>query len=205
MNLDQLLNSAFGTLVSYEAPRGIDQAWRIYNAARSAVPRGGGHRVVPHAQPASFPRTLRSKALGIGNPSSGGGGARGDQHEWALIQRRDTSARDRLRGLQVRRPFLRFFRGLPSSRVSCAGWSVTRLVSLSRAASRSRGSAQALACLASGARGFTRAARRVPRGWVPEAPGAGSRRPPRASAPPRRPRRTSAREASGRRGSPGRA
>ena len=27
MNLDQLLNSAFGTLVSYEAPPGIDQAW----------------------------------------------------------------------------------------------------------------------------------------------------------------------------------
>ena len=30
VNLDQLINSAFGTLVSKEAPRAIDNAFRIY-------------------------------------------------------------------------------------------------------------------------------------------------------------------------------
>ena len=79
VNLDQLINSAFGTLVSEEAPRAIDNAFRIYmlpqgmfsvavatvlfptlsrmasrrDAARDA-PRGG-HRHAPD-QPAADPR-----------------------------------------------------------------------------------------------------------------------------------------------------
>ena len=51
VNLDQLINSAFGSLVSEEAPRAIDNAFRDLHAAPGPVQRGRRDRAVPDAQP----------------------------------------------------------------------------------------------------------------------------------------------------------
>ena len=51
VNLDQLINSAFGGLVSNEAPRAIDNALPHLHAAAGHVQRGGRHGAVPDAQP----------------------------------------------------------------------------------------------------------------------------------------------------------
>ena len=55
VNLDQLLNSVFGTLVSSQAPRAIDNAFRIYMLPAGDLQRRGGHGAVPDAQPSGGP------------------------------------------------------------------------------------------------------------------------------------------------------
>ena len=69
INFDLLINSALGSLVSDQAPRAIDAAFRIYMLPAGHVQRRRGDRAVPDAQPLRRPRatsTACAATMGIG-------------------------------------------------------------------------------------------------------------------------------------------
>ena len=64
ININLLINSTLGTLVSESAPRAIDAAFRIYMLPAGHVLGGGGDGAVPAAQPPRRPaRPARAAPL----------------------------------------------------------------------------------------------------------------------------------------------
>ena len=69
VNLDQLLNSVFGSLVSDQAPRAIDHAFRIYMLPQGIFSVAIADRPVPDAQPSGRARATADElrhSIGIG-------------------------------------------------------------------------------------------------------------------------------------------
>lgn len=68
VNLDQLINSAFGTLVSAEAPRAIDQAFRVYMLPQGLFSVAVATVLFPTLSRMAAGRDVRAmrRALGIG-------------------------------------------------------------------------------------------------------------------------------------------
>ena len=85
INIDLVINTVLGSLVSDEAPRAIDAAFRIYMLPAGHVLRRGRDRAVPGAQPARrAPRLRRAAAHGrqrhapdraAADPGGGGDGS----------------------------------------------------------------------------------------------------------------------------------